>query len=186
MNKITTKELNHLVTHEDAPAASEPLGHTLSHIFKPFKITLPNVSKLNIPLKNILHPNEHVRSKYHDSLPDQLVPLYDSETSTWNWDLPVKAPRNNLVSDTSSPSSQDTKAVNATHEEIIASFLNALAGCLLTSQPLLELECYSTHTWNAASAHNALHGSSVMHKPDIVLSDDITTRWGNIKVSGWS
>ena len=79
---------------------------------------------------------------------------------------------------------QDTETVDATHKEIVASFLNALAGCLLTSQPLLELECYSTRTWNAASAHNALPGSSVMCKPDLVLSDDVTTKWGNIKVSG--
>ena len=51
--------------------------------------------------------------------------------------------------------------------------------------PCLERECYSTRTWNAASAHNvALPGSSVMRKPDLVLSDDVTTRWGNIKVSG--
>ena len=46
MNKITSDELNHLVTHEDPPEASQPLGHLLSHIFKPFKIPLPDVSEL--------------------------------------------------------------------------------------------------------------------------------------------
>jgi len=183
MNKITTEELNHLVIHEDAPVALQLLGHMLSHIFKPFKITLSNVSELYIPLKNILHPNEHIRLKYHNSSPDQLVPLYDSKMSTLNWDLPVKAPRDNSVSDTSSPSSQDLEAVNATDEEIIAFFLNALAGsCLLALQPLLECKCYLTCTWSAASAHNAFPGSSIMCKPDLVLSDNVTTRWGNINL----
>jgi hypothetical protein len=144
MNKISFDELNRLVTHEDAPAASQPLGHFLSHIFKPFKFPPPDISKLQIPLKNILHPNERVRSKYHSSSPDSLVPLYDTATSTWNWDLPVNAPRDNLVSSSAIASQNLEAAESATHEEIIASFLNALAGCLLASEPLLEHECYAT------------------------------------------
>jgi hypothetical protein len=73
---------------------------------------------------------------------------------------------------------------SATHEEIVASFLNAFAGCLSASQPLLERECYATRTWSAASAHKALLGSNIKRKPDLVLSDDVTAKWGNIRVSG--
>ncbi|KAG1859744.1 hypothetical protein F4604DRAFT_1684499 [Suillus subluteus] len=92
MNKITSDELNCLVTHEDPPEASQPLGHLLSHIFKPFKIPLPDVSELKIPLEKIVHPNERVRSQYHSLSPDSLVPLYNTATSTWNWNLPVDPP----------------------------------------------------------------------------------------------
>ncbi|KAG1793575.1 hypothetical protein EV424DRAFT_1354144 [Suillus variegatus] len=190
MNKITSDELNRLVTHEDAPEASQPLGHLLSHIFKPFKVPLPHVSELQIPLKKIIHPNEHVRSQYHGLLPDSLVPLYDIETSTWNWDLPVTPPGGGSDSDTSgsshgAPASQDPEdAESATYEEIFASFMNALAGCLSASQPLLESECYATRTWSAANAHKALPGSEIKRKPDLVLSGDVTAKWGNIRVSG--
>jgi hypothetical protein len=191
MNKITSDELNRLVTHEDAPEASQPLGHLLSHIFKPFKVPLPPVSELQIPLKKIIHPNEHVRSQYHGLSPDSLVPLYNIETSTWNWDLPVNPPGGGSDSDTSggsshgAPASQDPEvAESATYEEIFASFMNALAGCLSASQPLLERECYATRTWSAANAHKALPGSEIKRKPDLVLSDDVTAKWGNIRVSG--
>ncbi|KAG2358665.1 hypothetical protein BDR07DRAFT_1489173 [Suillus spraguei] len=191
MNKITSDELNRLVTHEDAPEASQPLGHLLSHIFKSFKIPLPGASALQIPLRKIIYPNERVRSQYHGSSPDTMVPLYDTETSTWNWNLPVNPPGDtdsdseNAGSTSGAPVSPDTEAAgNATHEEIFASFLNALAGCLLASQTLLERECYATRTWSAASAHTALPGSTIKRKPDLVLSDDITAKWGNIRVSG--
>ncbi|KAG1745487.1 uncharacterized protein EDB91DRAFT_1246361 [Suillus paluster] len=170
MNKITSDELNCLVTHKGTPKASQPLGHLLSHIFKPFKIPLPQVSALQIPLKKILHPNQHIRSQYHGLSPDTLVPLYNTETSTWNWDLPVDPPGNDSDSDPSGTSShgspsatQDPEAAEAvTYEEIVASFINALA----------------------ANAHKALPGSKIQHKPDLVLSDDVTTKWGNIRVSG--
>ncbi|KAG1842146.1 hypothetical protein F4604DRAFT_1690068 [Suillus subluteus] len=145
MNKITSDELNCLVTHEDPPEASQPLGHLLSHIFQPFKIPLPD-------------------------------------------DLPVNPPGDESDSNTgsasSTPVSPDPEAAgSATYEEIVASFMNALAGCLSASQPLLERECYATRTWSAASAHKALPGSDIKCKPDLVLSDDITARWGNIRIS---
>ncbi|KAG1816745.1 uncharacterized protein BJ212DRAFT_1480604 [Suillus subaureus] len=191
MNKITSDELNCLVMHKDAPEASQLLGHLLSHIFKPFKVPLPHVSELQIPLKKIIHPNEHVRLQYHGLLPDSLVPLYNIETSTWNWDLPVNPPGGGSDSDASggsshgAPVSQDPEvADSATYEEIFASFMNALAGCLSASQPLLEHECYATRTWSAANAHKALPGSEIKCKPDLVLSDNITAKWGNIRVSG--
>ncbi|KAG1906232.1 uncharacterized protein F5891DRAFT_975660 [Suillus fuscotomentosus] len=158
MNKITSDKLNRLVMHEDAPEVSQPLGHLLSHIFQPFKVPLPDVSELQIPLKKIIYPNQRVRSLYHDLSPDSLVPLYDTATSTWNWNLPVDPPRDDSDSDTSgTPVNPDPEAAeSATYEEIIASFINALAGCLLASQPLLERECYATRTWSAASAHKVL------------------------------
>ncbi|KAG0698459.1 hypothetical protein DFH29DRAFT_1002833 [Suillus ampliporus] len=185
MNKITSDELNCLVTHEGTPEASQPLGYLLSHIFKPFKIPLPHVSELQIPLKRILHPNQHVRLQYHGLSPDTLVPLYNIETSTWNWDLPVDPPGNDSGSDPSGTSAtQDPEAAEgATYEEIVASFINALAGCLSASQPLLEKECYATRTWSTANAHKALPGSKIQRKPDLVLSDDVTAKWGNIRVS---
>ncbi|KAG1819011.1 uncharacterized protein BJ212DRAFT_1479139 [Suillus subaureus] len=189
MNKITSDELNRLVMHEDAPEASQLLGYLLSHIFKPFKVPLPHVSELQIPLKKIIHPNEHVRLQYHGLLPDSLVPLYNIEMSTWNWDLPVTPPGGGSDSDTSgsshgAPVSQDPEdAESVTYEEFFASFMNALAGCLSASQPLLESKCYATHTWSAANAHKALPGSEIKYKPDLVLSDDITAKWGNIRVS---
>ncbi|KAG2356105.1 hypothetical protein BDR07DRAFT_1492308 [Suillus spraguei] len=163
MNKITSYELNHLVTHEDPPEASQLLGHLLSHIFQPFKVPLPNDSSL-----------------------DSLVPLYNTETCTWNWDPPVNPPGDKSASNTGSASStpDPETAGSATYEEIIASFMNTLAGCLLASQSLLKCECYATHTWSTASAHKALSSSDIKCKPDLVLSDDITARWGNIRVSG--
>ncbi|KAG1836838.1 hypothetical protein DFJ58DRAFT_734722, partial [Suillus subalutaceus] len=119
---------------------------------------------------------------------NSLVPLYNIETSTWNWDLPVNPPGGGSDSDTSggsshgAPASQDPEvAESATYEEIFASFMNALAGCLSASQPLLERECYATRTWSAANAHKALPGSEIKRKPDLVLSDDVTAKWGNIR-----
>ncbi|KAG1889112.1 uncharacterized protein F5891DRAFT_1198688 [Suillus fuscotomentosus] len=155
MNKITSDEPNHLVTHEDPPEASQLLGHLLSHILQPFKIPLP------------------------DGLsPDSLVPLYNTATCTWNWDLPVNPPGDESDLNTGSAgSTPDPEAAgSATYKEIVASFMNTLAGCLSALQPLLECECYATHTWSAASAHKALPGSDIKHKPDLVLSDDITAR----------
>ncbi|KAG2157307.1 hypothetical protein DEU56DRAFT_905962 [Suillus clintonianus] len=193
MNKITSEELNCLVTHEDTPEASQPLGHLLSHIFKPFKIPLPHVSQLKIPLKTILYPNKQVRSRHHGLSPDSLVPLYNTATSTWNWDLPVDPPRDSSDSDPSGTSSQthntpanqdDPAPERATYEEIVASFLNALAACLLAKETLLECECYSICKWSAANAHKPLPGSEIKHKPNLVLSDDIAAKWGNIRVSG--
>ncbi|KAG2156557.1 uncharacterized protein EDB93DRAFT_1247266 [Suillus bovinus] len=188
MNKITSDKLNCLVMHKGTSEALQPLGHLLSHIFKPFQIPLPHVSELKITLKKIHHPNKHVRLQYHSLSLDTLVPLYNTEMSTWNWDLPVDSPGNDLdlgPSGSTSPTSQDPEAAErVTYKEIFALFMNALAHCLLASQPLLEKECYATHTWSAASAHKALPGSKIQCKPDLILSDDVPAKWGNIRVSG--
>ncbi|KAG1739738.1 hypothetical protein EDB19DRAFT_1828732 [Suillus lakei] len=71
----------------------------------------------------------------------------------------------------------------ATYEEIVAAFLNALAACLVKSQPELDKMRYATSTWSAASAQKPLPGSDIKRKPDLVLSDDILAKWGNIRVS---
>lgn len=84
MDKFTANELNHLVIREDEPAALQPLGHMLFHIFQPFTSPLPVLSILQILLKNILHHNEHTRAKFCENSPDDLVPLYDTDVKLWN------------------------------------------------------------------------------------------------------
>ncbi|KAG1897353.1 uncharacterized protein F5891DRAFT_1192062 [Suillus fuscotomentosus] len=192
MNKYTAEELNHLVTQEDEPSDSQSLGHMLSHIFQPFSIPLPDLSTLQIPLKNILYHNERTKAKFSKNSPDDLVPLYDTDAQLWNWDLPTLAPTNESESTTHSqpPESLDSEGnagtgetAKATHEEIFSSFFNALAICLAKAEPKLLANPTATHTWTAAHAHKALPGSEVNRKPDLLLSDEITANWGNIRVS---
>ncbi|KAG1765185.1 hypothetical protein EV702DRAFT_1051093 [Suillus placidus] len=175
MDKFTVNELNRLVIREDEPAASQPLGHMLSHIFQPFTSPLPVLSMLQIPLKNILHHNERTRAKFCENSPDDLVPLYDTDAQLWNWDLPTLAPTTDSESiDPQQPepdkedNTQDGGAKKATHEEIVSSFFNALAICLAKAQPKsLATSVTATCTWTAAHAHKPLPG----------------TDWGNIRVS---
>lgn len=183
MNKITPDELNHLVTHEGSPEASQPLGHLLSEIFQPFTEPLPDVCDLKIPFGKIIHHNHHINQKFSETSPDTLVPLYDTEAKTWNWALPVDPPGDDDSSLSSQVESESDNPQEATHKEIFAAFLNALAGCLAVSQPKLVAMCYATSSWSAANAHKALPGSDIKRKPDIVLSDDISAKWGNIRVS---
>ncbi|KAG2095259.1 uncharacterized protein F5147DRAFT_778702 [Suillus discolor] len=125
MNKITSDELNCLVTHEGSPEASQLLGHLLSEIFQPFTEPLLDTS------------------------PDIPVPLYDTEAKTWNWALPVDPPGDD---DSSLPSQVESSESNnpqeATHKEIFAAFLNALVGCLAVSQPKLVAMHFATSSWS--------------------------------------
>ncbi|KAG1832610.1 hypothetical protein DFJ58DRAFT_736302 [Suillus subalutaceus] len=158
MNKITSNELDRLVTHEDTPKASQPiLGHLLTQIFQSFTIPLPDVSNLKIPFGKILHHNQRINEKFSSTSPDTLVPLYDTEAKTWNWALPVDPPEN--------------------------AFLNAFASCFSRSWSELVAMRFATGTWSAANAQKALPGSAIKRKPDIVLSDDISAKWGNIRIS---
>ncbi|KAG1865731.1 hypothetical protein C8R48DRAFT_772729 [Suillus tomentosus] len=186
MNKITSDELNRLVTHEGSPKASQPLGHLLSKIFQSFTVPLPDVFSLKIPFGKILYRNQRINEKFSGTSPDTLVPLYDTEAKAWNWALPVDPPKNasssHLGADSEGESEGDDMQ-KATHEEIFAAFLNALAGCLAASQPKLVEMRFATSTWSAASAQKALPGSDIKRKPDLVLSDDISAKWGNIRVS---
>ncbi|KAG1800624.1 hypothetical protein EV424DRAFT_1352081 [Suillus variegatus] len=184
MNKIMSDELNRLVTHEGSPEASQPLGHLLSEIFQPFTEPLPDVCDLKIPFGKIIHRNNHINEKFSETSPDTLVPLYDTEAKTCNWALPVDPPGDD---DSSLPgqveSSESNNPQEATHEEIFAAFLNALVGWLAASQLKLVAMRFATSSWSAANAHKALPGSDIRRKPDIVLSDDISAKWGNIRVS---
>ncbi|KAG1771587.1 hypothetical protein EV702DRAFT_1201901 [Suillus placidus] len=140
MNKFTAEELNRLVTQEDEPAASQPLGHILSHIFQPFVIPLPALSMLQIPLKHILH-NERTKAKFNKNSPDDLVPLYNTDAQLWNWDLPIHAPTKESESTEAEPDSdlegntQTGGGKKPPHEEIFSSFFNALTTCLARSEP---------------------------------------------------
>ncbi|KAG1749456.1 hypothetical protein EDB19DRAFT_2022570 [Suillus lakei] len=190
MNKFTAKELNCLVTQEDEPAASQPLGHMLPHIFQSFTTPLPALSMLEIPLKNILHHNEHTKAKFSQNSPDDLVPLYDTDVQLWNWDLPIAAPiKESESTDSQQPepdsedNTQTSSTKKATHKEIFSSFFNALAVCLekAAADPK-RLSTSMTHMWTAAHVHKPLPGSEIKQKPDILLSDKITANWGNIRV----
>lgn len=186
MNKITSNELNRLVTHEDTPKASQPiLGHLLSQIFQSFTIPLPDVSDLKIPFGKILHHNQRIDENFSSTSPDTLVPLYDTEAKTWNWALPVDPPENgsNPAGVDSGSDSEDNATQETTHEENFAAFLNAFASCLSRSRSELVAMRFATGTWSAANAQKALPGSAIKRKPDIVLSDDISAKWGNIRVS---
>ncbi|KAG2100475.1 uncharacterized protein F5147DRAFT_777034 [Suillus discolor] len=186
INKITSDELNRLVTHEGSPKASQPLGHLLSKIFQSFTVPLPDVFSLKIPFGKILYRNQRINEKFSGTSPDTLVPLYDTEAKAWNWALPVGPPKNASSSRSGADSegkSEGDDMQKATHKEIFAAFLNALAGCLAASQPKLVEMCFATSTWSAASAQKALPGSDIKRKPDLVLSDDILAKWGNIRVS---
>ncbi|KAG1843251.1 hypothetical protein C8R48DRAFT_678804 [Suillus tomentosus] len=125
MNKITSDELNCLVTHEGSPEASQLLGHLLSEIFQPFTEPLLDTS------------------------PDIPVPLYDTEAKTWNWALPVDPPGDDNSSLPSQvESSESNNPQEATHKEIFAAFLNALVGCLAVSQPKLVAMHFATSSWS--------------------------------------
>ncbi|KAG2087115.1 uncharacterized protein F5147DRAFT_781412 [Suillus discolor] len=194
MNKITSDELNRLVTHEGSPEASQLLGHLLSKIFQSFTVPLPDVFSLTIPFGKILYHNQRINEKFSGTSPDTLVPLYDTEAKAWNWALPVDPPKNASSSRSHSAQGADSEGESegesegddmqeATHKEIFAAFLNALAGCLAASQPKLVEMRFATSTWSAASAQKALPGSDIKRKPDLVLSDDISAKWGNIRAA---
>ncbi|KAG1886286.1 hypothetical protein F4604DRAFT_1675922 [Suillus subluteus] len=184
MNKITSDELNRLVTHEGLPEASQPLGHLLSEIFQSFTVPLPDVCNLKIPFSKILYRNQCINEKFSETSPDTLVPLYDTEAKIWNWALPVDPPENGSSSPSQVESEgNDTQAQGATYEEIVAAFLNALTGCLAVSQPKLVAMRFATSSWSAANAQKALPGSDIKCKTDLILSDNISAKWGNIRVS---
>ncbi|KAG1862142.1 hypothetical protein DFJ58DRAFT_725554 [Suillus subalutaceus] len=170
MNKITSNELNRLVTHEDTPKASQPiLGHLLTQIFQSFTIPLPDVSNLKIPFGKILHHNQRINEKFSSTSPDTLL------TPPENGSTPAGVD--------SGSDSEDNATQETTHEENFAAFLNAFASCLSRSQSELVAMRFATGTWSAANAQKALPGSAIKRKPDIVLSDDISAKWGNIRVS---
>jgi hypothetical protein len=149
MNKITSDELNCLVTHEGSPEASQLLGHLLSEIFQPFTEPLLDVCDLKIPFGKIIHCNNRINQKFSKTSPDIPVPLYDTEAKTWNWALPVDPPGDDNSSLPSQvESSESNNPQEATHKEIFAAFLNALVGCLAVSQPKLVAMHFATSSWS--------------------------------------
>ncbi|KAG1776680.1 hypothetical protein EV702DRAFT_1198050 [Suillus placidus] len=178
MNKITSDELNRLVTHKGSPEASQPLGHLLSEIFQSFTVPLPDVFDLKIPFRKILYRNQRINEKFSGTSPDTPVPLYDTEVKAWNWALPVDPPGNNPGQVESEGESEGNDMQESTYKEIVAAFLNALAGCFAALQPKLVAMRFATSTWSAANAQKALAGSDIKHKPDLVLSDNPAMRLG--------
>ncbi|KAG1769235.1 hypothetical protein EDD22DRAFT_949109 [Suillus occidentalis] len=68
-----------------------------------------------------------------------------------------------------------------THEKIFSSFFNALGTAMAElEQKLITLS--ATHTWSVSNSTVAVPGSDIKCKPDLVLSNDIKLKWGNIYV----
>ncbi|KAG1849011.1 hypothetical protein F4604DRAFT_1935091 [Suillus subluteus] len=179
LNKMTTIELDRLVTTEPQSLAKGSLGHLLPLIFKPFTVNVPQVHTLRIKLSKILHCNTQINTIFSQHSLDDIVPLYDSQARLWNWALPTTPPLSSINSN-NALASPPSGAKKFTHEEIFSSFLNALGTTLAESeQKLITLS--ATHTWSASNSTVAVSGSDIKRKPDLVLSDDIKPKWGNIR-----
>lgn len=169
LNRMTTKPQS---------LANGSLGHLLPLIFKPFTTNVPQVHTLRIKLSKILHRDTWINTIFSQNSPDNIVPLYDSQAGLWNWALPMTPPQ-------SSANSNDTLAhpgvEKFTHEEIFSSFLNALSTAMAESEDKL-ITLSATRTWSASNSTVAVSGSNIKRKPDLVLSDDIKPKWGNICV----
>ncbi|KAG1823483.1 uncharacterized protein BJ212DRAFT_1296105 [Suillus subaureus] len=73
MNKLTSKELDHLVTHED------PKGIRLDNV--------PLASELKIKLGK-LQCSKAAKVCFQNFKDNDMVPLYDINLKCWNWDFP--------------------------------------------------------------------------------------------------
>ncbi|KAG2134507.1 hypothetical protein DEU56DRAFT_913695 [Suillus clintonianus] len=176
LNKMTTIELDRLVITEPQSLANGSLGHLLPLIFKPFTANVPQAHTLQIPLSKILHRNARINTLFSQHSPDDIIPLYDSEARLWNWALPTTPPPSSTNSNDALP---QTGAERFTHEEIFSSFFNALGTAMAKK---LDTPRSATRTWSASNSTVAVSGSDIKRKPDLVLSDDIKPKWGNIRV----
>ncbi|KAG0692147.1 hypothetical protein DFH29DRAFT_882976 [Suillus ampliporus] len=176
LNKMTTIKLDHLVTTEPQSLANGSLGHLLPLIFKPFTANIPQAHTLQIPLSKILHHDARINTIFSQHSPDDIVPLYDSQARLWNWALPTTPPQSSVNSNDALP---QTGAERFTHEEIFSSFFNALGTAMAKK---LGTPRSATRTWSASHSTVAVSGSDIKCKPDLVLSDDIKPKWGNIRV----
>ncbi|KAG2073315.1 hypothetical protein BDR04DRAFT_1116448 [Suillus decipiens] len=123
LNKMTTIELDHLVTTEPQSLANGLLGHLLPLIFKPFTVDIPQAYILRIKLG-------------------------------------IK---------------------KFTHKEIFLSFLNTLSTTMAESKKKLIM-LSATCTWSTSNSTVAVSSSDIKRKPDLVLSNDVKPKWGNIHI----
>ncbi|KAG1897425.1 uncharacterized protein F5891DRAFT_1191870 [Suillus fuscotomentosus] len=177
LNRMTTIELNRLVTTEPQSLANGSLGHLLPLIFKPFTANVPQAHTLRIKLSKILHHDTQINTIFSQNSPDDIVPLYDSQAGFWNWALPMTPPQSSVNSNDTLPPQLGVEKF--THEEIFSSFLNALDTVMAESEDKL-ITLSATRTWSASNSTVAVSGSDIKRKPDLVLSDDIKPKWGNI------
>jgi hypothetical protein len=135
---------------------------------------------LKIRLDKIIHRNKRINDNFSQDAPEDMVSLYDPQVGLWNWALPTSPPQSssNLADDFGLP---QASAKEATHKEIFASFLNALANSLAEVQPELAAG-FTSRMWSAAKSMVAVPDNEIRCKPDLVLSDNIKPKWGNIWV----
>ncbi|KAG1777600.1 hypothetical protein EV702DRAFT_1197217 [Suillus placidus] len=176
LNKMTTIELDCLVTTEPQSLANCSLGHLLPLIFKPFTVNVPRAHTLQIKLSKILHCDTWINTIFSQNSPDDIVPLYNTQARLWNWVLPTTPPQSSANSDDTHP---QPGVGRSTHEEIFMLFLNALGTAMAELEEKLIMPS-ATRTWSASNSMVAVSGSDIKRKPDLVLSDDIKPKWGNI------
>ncbi|KAG2066587.1 hypothetical protein BDR04DRAFT_1121111 [Suillus decipiens] len=126
LNKMTTIELNCLVTSEPQSLANGLQGHLLPLIFKPFTVNIPQAHTLRIK-------------------PD---------------------------------------IEKFTHEEIFSSFLHTLSTAMAESKKKLII-LSATCTWSVSNSMVAVSSSNIKCKPDLVLSNNVKPKWGNICPAHW-
>ena len=126
MNKMTSAELNRLVTTEPQPAEGS-LGHLLPLIFTSFKVDVPESHTLKIRLDKIIHRNKRINDNFSQNAPEDFVPLYDTQAGLWNWALPTSPPQSsgNLADDDGLP---QASAKKVTHETYLLSQLQQIRG----------------------------------------------------------
>ncbi|KAG1796319.1 uncharacterized protein HD556DRAFT_1441626 [Suillus plorans] len=176
LNRMTTIELDRLVTTEPQSLANGSLGHLLHLICKPFTANIPQAHTLRIKLSKILHRDTWINTIFSQNSPDNIVPLYDSQAGLWNWALPTTPPQSSANSNNTLPQPAVKKF---THEEIFSSFLNTLGTAMAESEDKL-ITLSATRTWSVSNSTVAVFGSNIKCKPDLMLSDDIKPKWGNI------
>ncbi|KAG1883167.1 hypothetical protein F4604DRAFT_1921074 [Suillus subluteus] len=176
MNKLTSVELDRSVTTEPQPEDDSP-GHLLPLIFKLFTVPIPLVAQLTIKLSKIIYRNKHIDNMFRLNSPDDIVPLYDTNVGLRNWGLLLSYPNGGSVAEDCIPLPGVEKS---THKEIFATFFNAVA----TSMAELQLKLLTpsaTQIWSVAHSTVPMEGTEIKCKLDLVLSDDIKPKWGNIR-----
>ncbi|KAG2079446.1 uncharacterized protein F5147DRAFT_785066 [Suillus discolor] len=168
MNKLTSKELDHLVTHEDSKGTG--LGHYLPLIFKSFAQldNVPLASELKIKLGK-LRCSKTTKVHFQNFKDDDMVPLYDINSKCWNWDF---------------PSSGITPAgAQETNESSFGLYLNVVSEALSIANPNLKQLTQASRVWYSEFATHAVPTQDIQRKPDSVLSDHvIQLGWNNFMV----
>ncbi|KAG2125088.1 hypothetical protein DEU56DRAFT_916696 [Suillus clintonianus] len=100
LDKLTDLELNQLIVEEEEPTNGDQprtLSHMLSRIFRTFTLEVPDVTDLQVPLHKIRYRDTRLRNKFAHLDEQSMVPLYDTETSRWNWALPKCHRESNII-----------------------------------------------------------------------------------------